>query len=106
MMRVFDGDGTPGTREFVCEVEGAGSGWSDPFWVLEHNGQKTEVRQQTQNRLNQGGKFQRWTGISLPREDNSMRKVLCTCQHEMEGPIQISAMDDGRLFCMLILGYL
>lgn len=97
-MRLFDGhDGTPGTREFVCEVEGAGSGWSDPFWIMEYEGLKTEVREKTQNRLNKDGTFLRWTSISLPLLENSTRKVQCTCHHDMEGSIQISAMDGGRL---------
>lgn len=105
VMRVFDGRyDTAGTREFVCEVEGAGLGWSDPFWVMEHEGQKTEVRQQTQNRLNEDGLFLRWTGISLPLMENSMRKVVCVCHHDSEGTIEMSVMEDGGsiLSCNLL----
>ncbi|XP_041963158.1 uncharacterized protein LOC121720788 [Alosa sapidissima] len=94
MMRVFDGpDGSTGPREFLCEVQGAGSGWSDPFWVIEQEGRKTDVRQQTQSRLNEVGAFLRWTGISLPVMENSMRKVLCVCLHDTGDVVQVTVMD-------------
>lgn len=108
VMRMFDNlDGILGTRELLCEVEGAGAGWSDPFWVIEHEGEKTDARQQTETRLNQDGKFLRWTRLSLPLLENSTRKVLCMCHHDTEGRIQISAMDGGvdrgsAVFCDLL----
>lgn len=95
-MRVFDDyGGTPGTREFVCEVEGAGTGWSDPFWVMERERRKTEVLEQTHNRVNEDGSFLRWTRISLL--ENSTSEVLCMSSHDSKGAIQMSVMNDGRL---------
>lgn len=103
-MRVFEShDGILGTREYLCEVEGAGLGWSDPLWVMEHEGQKTEARRRTETSLNEDGKFLRWSRISLPLLENSTRKVHCTCHHDTEGRIQISAMDGGKLLTILFI---
>lgn len=97
-IRVLNGlKGSDGAREFFCEVEGAGLGWSDPFWVMEHNGQRTEVTPPTQSILIENDIFLRVTKISFPFWGTSNPKVFCICANDTAGEIQNSVMDSGKL---------
>ena len=95
-MRMFQS--VPG-RVFLCEVTGAGLGWSEPYW-MEVDGQNRTVDSETIRSFDENGLFTQ-SAILIPSLADGVKTAMCVCRQESTGTmiqsgIQILITENGK----------
>ncbi|XP_062321933.1 uncharacterized protein LOC134023664 [Osmerus eperlanus] len=104
VMRVFLQSG-PG-RVFLCEVTGAGQGWSEPYW-MGVDGHNMTVDSETIRSFDENGLFTQST-ILIPSLADGVKAAMCVCRRESTGTmiqsvIQILTTENVMGSCDILL---
>ncbi|XP_063055337.1 uncharacterized protein LOC134449374 [Engraulis encrasicolus] len=109
-MRVFSGSSRSGPHGLLCEVTGADSFWTGPYWVMTQHDQSIIIAGCTGEGLDTGGQAVRWSVVTV--ESEMAISLTCTCDHKHTGdlvktkPLTIGLSDAGASVCvsMVMLG--